>query len=199
MDFEMATFWDALLTRFDFVDFDKETRLHPEKYLIDTDIWRLLAISNETYNGQAGVRFVFHYQRKAETYYTNLFLPMAQLNVLQICVFLMPADSSDRPGFSITVFLASSVLLNMFENNLPMTAELLYMQVNFGIQISIGVVITVWILFSNRLCHNKKFQSKVRFCHFSIRKIDFIDAILFFLSIFAYVLVNIVTFSLLTS
>ena len=201
LDIEMATFWDALLSKFNSVNFDDETRTNPAGYISSSDIWQLKKLRNETTKDGSGISFKFEFQRKAEAYYTILFLPMAQLNVLQVCVFLMPADSTDRPGFSITVFLASSVLLSLFEASIPLTSETMYLKVNFGTQITLGVFITVWILISNRLTTHEKYRQKVSVCFggFKMRLIDYVDSIVCLISFLAYISTNAIVLSLLLS
>ena len=204
----MATIWDALLTEFEFVDFDDQIRQEPGSFISKSDIWHLKELRNETINQRSGISFKFLLQRKPDAYYTSLFLPMAQLNVLQVCVFFMPADSSDRPAFSITIFLASSVLLSLFEASIPLTSETMYLKVNFGTQITLGVFITVWILISNRLTTHEKYRQKVSICccrcftagsGVKMRRIDLIDLIMCVSSFLAYALTNAIILFLLLS
>ena len=203
IDFEMATVWDALLVEFDKSDYSAETRANVHSIFTATDVWELISLRNETYNSHKGIRLVIEVQRKSDAYYGTIFLPMAQLNILQVSVFFMPPDTSDRPGFSVTIFLSSSVLLGLLATNLPPTAEVLYLQINFGIQISIGVIITIWILISNRLATTSAFftarASNKWIILNRLRRVDLVDAIFFFISVIAYILVNAVIFSLMSS
>ena len=51
----------------------------------------------------------------------NLLLPMLAMLVLQIFVFVLPAESGERIGYSITVLLAISVFLSVVSEFLPTT------------------------------------------------------------------------------
>ena len=196
----MATIWDARFVEFDKSDYSAVTRANIENIFTDNDVWEPVRLLNETYNKKGGVRLLLHVKRKPEAYY-SIFLPAFQLNLLQVSVFFMPAESSDRPDFSVTVFLSSSVLLGLFSTNLPPSAEVLYLQINLGIQISFGVFITIWVLISNRLATSSRyFKQKAKgnwffFGKRQLKRIDVVDGMLFIISIAAYIVMDIVTYT----
>ncbi|KAH3751482.1 hypothetical protein DPMN_186041 [Dreissena polymorpha] len=45
------------------------------------------------------------------------------LAILNICVFLLPTDSGEKAGFSITVFLAFAVFLTIVSSSLPQNSK----------------------------------------------------------------------------
>ena len=57
--------------------------------------------------------------RKPLYYVINIILPVVLIGVLNVFVFMVPADSGERVGFSITLLLAMSVFLTIVSENLP--------------------------------------------------------------------------------
>jgi hypothetical protein len=56
-------------------------------------------------------------------YIAGLLLPICLMNFLQILVFLLPVESGERMGFSITVLLAVAVFLTIIQDKLPEASE----------------------------------------------------------------------------
>ena len=50
-------------------------------------------------------------------------MPILLLSVLNVCVFILPCESGERAGYSITVFLAFAVFLTIIETTLPANSE----------------------------------------------------------------------------
>ncbi|XP_069132333.1 acetylcholine receptor subunit alpha-1-A-like [Argopecten irradians] len=53
----------------------------------------------------------------------NILVPISVMGILNVLVFLLPADSGERVGFSITVLLAMSVFLTIISDILPNTSQ----------------------------------------------------------------------------
>ncbi|CAC5411321.1 unnamed protein product [Mytilus coruscus] len=62
------------------------------------------------------------YKRRPLFLLVNLALPIMLLAVLNIFVFILPAESEDRIGFSITILLAVVVFMTIAQGLLPATA-----------------------------------------------------------------------------
>lgn len=63
-----------------------------------------------------------HFKRRPLYYVMNLIFPVMFLALLNLFVFLLPQDSGERVGFSVTLLLANVMFLTIAENMLPATA-----------------------------------------------------------------------------
>ena len=86
-------------------------------------IWKITSSSTsiKTMMNFQFVQFSVSMVRRSAFYVVNLLLPMLAMLVLQIFVFVLPAESGERIGYSITVLLATSVFLSMVCAFLPTT------------------------------------------------------------------------------
>lgn len=60
-----------------------------------------------------------HMERRYVFFIVNVFIPVVFLNLLSNMVFLLPANSGERVGFSITCLLAVAVFLTIVSDTLP--------------------------------------------------------------------------------
>ncbi|KAK3082686.1 hypothetical protein FSP39_002579 [Pinctada imbricata] len=65
------------------------------------------------------LKIYFHLKRRATFYVINMVLPIMVMGFLNLLVFLLPPQSGERVGYSITVLLAISVFLTIASDNLP--------------------------------------------------------------------------------
>ncbi|VDI58843.1 Hypothetical predicted protein [Mytilus galloprovincialis] len=63
-----------------------------------------------------------HFERRSLYYLMNLIFPVMFLALLNLFVFLLPQDSGERVGFSVTLLLANVMFLTIAQNMLPATA-----------------------------------------------------------------------------
>ncbi|XP_062600745.1 acetylcholine receptor subunit beta-like [Saccostrea cucullata] len=61
--------------------------------------------------------------RRTTYYVAGLLLPIVLMNFIQLFVFLLPVESGERVGFSITVLLAVAVFLTIIQEKLPEASE----------------------------------------------------------------------------
>ncbi|XP_061193443.1 acetylcholine receptor subunit beta-like [Saccostrea echinata] len=61
--------------------------------------------------------------RRTAYYIAGLLLPIVLMNFIQLFVFLLPVESGERVGFSITVLLAVAVFLTIIQEKLPEASE----------------------------------------------------------------------------
>ena len=93
--------------------------------------------------------------KRIPTYYViSLIAPVVLLTLVNVCVFILPAESGERIGFSITCFLSFVVLLNMIMSFIPASsANLAYLcyytfiMMVFSCGMSLATVFTLWIHF----------------------------------------------------
>ena len=89
----------------------------------ENGIWKITS-SSTSVSTNMGVEFV-HFSmtitRRSAFYVVNFMLPMLAMLVLQLFAFVLPAESGERIGYSITVLLAVSVFLSIVTDFLPTT------------------------------------------------------------------------------
>ena len=74
----------------------------------------------------AGISFaVFTYRLRRKSLFTliNIISPIVLLFVLQMFVFILPAESGERVGFIVTMLLAIAVFLTIISDGLPKVSE----------------------------------------------------------------------------
>ncbi|XP_052095937.1 neuronal acetylcholine receptor subunit alpha-5-like [Mytilus californianus] len=69
-----------------------------------------------------GVKVKFNFKRRSYFFIMNLLVPVNFLGFLNIFVFILPQESGERIGFSITALLAVVVFITIAEDILPATA-----------------------------------------------------------------------------
>ena len=127
-----------------------------EDFFVDNPEWTITSTSSRAYT-MKNVSFV-EYKielKRIPTYYViSLIAPVALLAIVNVCVFILPAESGERIGFSITCFLSFVVLLNMIMGFIPASsANLAYLcyytfiMMVFSCGMTLATVITLWIHF----------------------------------------------------
>ena len=67
--------------------------------------------------------FIYRLRRKSLFTTINIILPMVLLFILQLFVFILPAESGERVGFIVTMLLAIAVFLTIISDGLPKVSE----------------------------------------------------------------------------
>ena len=116
--------------------------------------WTIESTSSDAYsrNNASYVDFSIELKRIPTYYLINLIAPVTLLSLLNVCVFILPPESGERVGFSITCFLAFVVLLNIVMSFIPSSsANLAYLcyytfiMMVFSCGMSLATVVTLWI------------------------------------------------------
>ena len=93
--------------------------------------------------------FKFILKRYSGFYLLNLIFLICVLGILNLFVFLLPPESGERVGYSITVLLSIVVFLTITSNSLPGTSEprmpTIFLLLNGYVVISVLIVISVII------------------------------------------------------
>ena len=69
------------------------------------------------------LEFSFLFERKPEFFEKNLIVPTALISVLSEMTFLLPSQSGEKVGFSVTVFLSLCVNLLVIASHVPASSE----------------------------------------------------------------------------
>ena len=126
--------------------------------------WTIVETSSEWFV-QKNISFAeFHIKlKRIPTYYViNLIAPVTLLALLNVCVFILPAESGERVGFSITCFLSFVVLLNVIMGFIPSSSANLahlcyytFIMMVFSCGMSLATIFTLWIHFKSETSDSK--------------------------------------------
>ena len=112
--------------------FASEVSLLPFRNDIKTDLmqgehgtWKLLntSVKSEDKDGIYRATLTFRLKRKPQYVIVNIVLPILFLNVLNVLVFMLPAESGERVSYAITVLLAIAVFMTIVTDTLPKKSE----------------------------------------------------------------------------
>ncbi|XP_062580162.1 neuronal acetylcholine receptor subunit alpha-9-II-like [Saccostrea cucullata] len=93
--------------------------------------------------------------RRSSYYIAGLILPICLMSFLQIMAFILPEESGERVGFSITVLLAVAVFLTIIQENLPEASEPSVSLLAYKLlgDVLLGAVITTSVIFGSAIYH----------------------------------------------
>ncbi|WAQ96352.1 ACHA3-like protein, partial [Mya arenaria] len=72
---------------------------------------------------EPNVRFRITMKRKPLFIIVTVVFPILACALLNICVFILPVESGERAGYSVTIFLALAVFLTIISTTLPANSE----------------------------------------------------------------------------
>ena len=91
----------------------------------ESNVWTLLSTNyaiNEDTTGSNYITFTFVIKRRPLYYIMNIIIPIVFLGFLNGFVFVIPAESGEKMGYSVTVFLSIVVFLTIIGVLLPVTS-----------------------------------------------------------------------------
>lgn len=80
-------------------------------------------ISSRVYNKTTEVIVEMTFRRRPAFFMVNIMFPIILLGALNLFVFVLPADSGERVGFSITLLLSIAVFMTVIADSLPSTSS----------------------------------------------------------------------------
>jgi len=102
------------------------------------------------------VVFRLHLKRQAGFYVLTIIMPICGLALLGAMVFLLPHDSGERVGFSITVMLSLSVFLTVIADQMPKTSDPLpLITLYITVLVISGILETMVVLLNMRYFHKE--------------------------------------------
>ena len=128
-------------------------------YMTKHGTWDIIDTNVEVVNtGPASsAKFRFRLERKPQYMIINILLPILFLNLLNVLVFLLPAESGERVSYSITVLLSIAVFMTIVSDTLPTTSEPLPL-ISYTLlgSFSVSSVTTVITVLNLRLFNSKE-------------------------------------------
>lgn len=89
--------------------------------LSENSAWKVTKLTVNTYIKE-DVYYIdvdFHLQRRPNFTTFTLITPLLMLAFLNVCIFLVPADSGEKGGFAITIFLSYGIFISIISDTLP--------------------------------------------------------------------------------
>ena len=117
-----------------------------EKEFEANSVWDITSLKHEVAREtlESKITFTFNLRRKPQYYVINIILPVVLLGLLNGLVFIIPAETGEKSGYSITVFLSLAVYLTLISAILPITSEEVSV---LGIYLLFQVIVGVIVLF----------------------------------------------------
>ncbi|KAK3084525.1 hypothetical protein FSP39_014742 [Pinctada imbricata] len=135
----------------------KEGIIYDEQFQ-ENSVWQILSISHEVSKEtrESKITFSFSLRRKPLYYVVNIILPVVFLGFLSGLVFVIPADTGEKTGYSVTVFLALAVFLTIISALLPVNSEKVSV---LGIYLLLQVILGVVVLLVSTIQLRLNFRS----------------------------------------
>ena len=122
---------ECFLDLFVFGYYASEVRFNANNNAVDISFmpkhgtWNVIGTSVKvgTEGGTSNVRYYFRLERRPQYLIINVIMPILFLNLLNVLVFLLPAESGERVSYSITVLLSIAVFMTIVSDTLPRTSE----------------------------------------------------------------------------
>ncbi|KAL3868238.1 hypothetical protein ACJMK2_041069 [Sinanodonta woodiana] len=113
--------------------------------------WNVRKTSSETLiqDSKSHAKFQIIISRRSLNFVLNYILPILILSGLNVFVFILPRNSGERAGYSVTCFLAFVVFMNTIVTSLPKSSAPVSVLVYYlTVMMTISAVITVLVLFT---------------------------------------------------
>ena len=91
--------------------------------LLSTSAYRLEVSDVNDKETYPSIAVTFTLKRRPLYYGLNIILPTFVLSMLSVVVFLLPADSGEKMGYSLTVLLSITVFLTIVSGSMPTTSQ----------------------------------------------------------------------------
>lgn len=117
-----------------------------------SDEWKITKtrLIEETLDNGSFVKFEISLERQPMYYLINFFLPIVIMGILNALVFILPLESGERVGYSVSSFLTFAVYLTLIADGMPRTSEpmaiLSYYLVSMIVMSSVATIITIFTL-----------------------------------------------------
>ena len=137
--------------------------------LTDSSGWDVIEFKEEVQNsnGIITVAFSITMKRKSEYFTVNMVFPVLILGTLDVFTFVLPASAGEKMSFSVTIYLAFAVFLNVVSSLLPASSKsVCIMSVYLLYHLSQGALIIIITCVQLRMLDWKDIKSIPRFLHF---------------------------------
>ncbi|KAK3088120.1 hypothetical protein FSP39_014980 [Pinctada imbricata] len=128
-------------------------------YFSKSNIWDVdsTSVAEVTYGAYSGyLKYTLKLRRKPLFFTLTILAPVFILGWLTPLVFLLPAESGDRMGYCVTIFLSFAVFLSVLSDDLPKASTpMAYVCYIVSFAIIHSAFVTVVTLLNQRLHHSE--------------------------------------------
>ena len=147
-------FWGSNLNEIELVVNEK---VYKSGFFTPNPMWILLDKTTAKFSGSYKTPQIIvqlNIERRQQFSIINILLPMLFISLGNVCVFLLPPDSGERIGFSITFLLAISVFITIVSDTLPQVSypNVPLISIVVFTLLVVSIVIMVCTIYSSR-CH----------------------------------------------
>ena len=130
-------------------------------FLHNNSRWQILSWSNTVtpYYGHSYITYTVKFRRYPLFLSLNLIIPVVILAVVNPLVFILPGESGERIGFSITIFLSLIVFVSSTSDKLPDVSDpisfwnmFLVAQLFYSALVMAVVIVLSWMKHNDRSC-----------------------------------------------
>ena len=118
-----------------------------KRYYFENGEWELVDSKIHTTTSVSSYQVMLILKRRPAFVIINVILPMLVLGILNMAVFIIPADCGERLSFAVTVLLAIAVFLTIISDNIPRTsAPLSVLSYFIGCQVLLSSLICLGVI-----------------------------------------------------
>ena len=122
----------------------------------------IMSSSTELVNGKTTLVFTLNLTRKSAFYVLFLLLPAVLLSILNMFVFVLPASSGEKIGYTIAVFLSYALFYTILSETLPTNSDNVSTVASYLFLMMILATIAALLTITELRVYNKKLVNPVR-------------------------------------
>ena len=147
-----------------------EIYISPFAYYSENSIWEMIEKSSGLQEGYNSVYVAFKMKRKPMFVIVNVIIPIVFVSLLNILVFLIPAESGERVSYCLTVLLAIAVFLTLVADAMPKSSSSLLSYYLIAI-LGHSVIITFEIILNQRMYYRDEDETVPRYLSFLVKSL----------------------------
>lgn len=123
---------------------------------VPNSVWEVVSTdaSHDLTSSDNDIKFTINLKRKPLYYIMTLVLPIVFLGILNLLVFIIPADAGEKMGFAVTIFLTFAVFLTIVSGELPINSDSVsILSIYLIIKLALGIFVLLVTSIQLRLHH----------------------------------------------
>lgn len=130
----------------------------------DNGKWNVdsMSSSSETINGKTTLLFTLNLRRRQSFYVLFLLIPAVLLSILNIFVFVLPAGSGEKIGYTIAVFLSYALFYTVLSKTIPPNSDTVSTLASYLFLMMIFATLAALLTITELRLYNKQTVNPVR-------------------------------------
>ncbi|KAL4238066.1 Neuronal acetylcholine receptor subunit [Mactra antiquata] len=129
--------------------------------------WALTRLDVKTFirNDVFIVKVDFHLRRRPNFSAFTLIAPLLMLAFLNMCIFLVPADSGEKGGIAITIFLSYGIFISIISESLPNNSiQTSYFLILITVLLILSVLSVFYVIFQAKMVASRGIKESLVDC-----------------------------------